>query len=302
MRLGVIEYGSSIMIEDRYHHEVINDLFELATFLDENGYNKLWLSEHHNDGVAWGSPEILISILAGGTSNLRIGSAGVQIVHHSPMRLAENFKMLEAVYPNRIDLGIATGVTDRLRGRALLDKEDYDGPKKEDINRKIEELIGFLTNGFKEDHPYYPITIPPAGYPSPAIWTLSTGKNAIDRALKLETNMCLSLAHNSESIPSPDLMTYFLEHNTGNKEASLHVGGIVADSEKEALAIEKKFRSKHLRHQNFAINFVGSPTQVKEQLDQLIDSYKADDIVFVDMCNNMSEKLYNYTILKELYL
>src|SRR5690554_1407079 len=95
-----IPYGSS-------HTEAIQNTVHLAQYAERLGYHRFWVSEHHDSNrLAGSSPEVLMSHLAAKTSTIRIGSGGVMLPHYSAYKVAENFRTLEALYPNRIDLGL----------------------------------------------------------------------------------------------------------------------------------------------------------------------------------------------------
>ena len=85
----------------------IRQTVELAGVVERLGYRRIWVAEHHNlPSVASGAPEIMIGAIAAATSRIRVGSGGVMLPNHAPLMVAERFKVLEALYPDRIDLGI----------------------------------------------------------------------------------------------------------------------------------------------------------------------------------------------------
>src|SRR5690606_31264526 len=87
--------------------EALQESVQLIQLAERLGYTRYWLSEHHNTGtLAGAAPEVLIAHLAGQTQRIRIGSGGVMLPNHSTLKVAENFRLLEALFPNRIDLGI----------------------------------------------------------------------------------------------------------------------------------------------------------------------------------------------------
>src|SRR6187549_252598 len=87
--------------------EAIQQTIELAIFAEGLGYHRYWVAEHHDTrSFAIASPEILIPVLASNTKKIRIGSGGVLISHYSPLKIAEQFNMLQVLFPGRIDLGI----------------------------------------------------------------------------------------------------------------------------------------------------------------------------------------------------
>src|SRR5476649_3080686 len=87
--------------------QAVKETVALAKYTDQLGYTRFWVSEHHNTGSLAGStPEVLVAYLASQTTHIRVGSGGVMMPNHSTLKVAENFRMLEALAPGRIDLGI----------------------------------------------------------------------------------------------------------------------------------------------------------------------------------------------------
>src|SRR5579872_338442 len=87
--------------------DALSNTLDLAKLADQLGYQRYWVAEHHGTpGLACNSPEVLIGPVAQATSRIRVGSGGVMLPHYSPLKVAENFSMLSALFPGRIDLGI----------------------------------------------------------------------------------------------------------------------------------------------------------------------------------------------------
>ncbi|MEE9416677.1 MAG: LLM class flavin-dependent oxidoreductase, partial [Acidimicrobiales bacterium] len=101
--------------------EALANTVELAIAAERLGYSRFWVAEHHNsDALAGSSPEILIGHIAANTQSIRVGSAGVMLTHYSPLKVAENFRLLEALHPGRIDLGLGRAPgSDHLTAAAL---------------------------------------------------------------------------------------------------------------------------------------------------------------------------------------
>src|SRR5919201_3486585 len=101
--------------------DAVRETLELAELADRLGYHRYWLAEHHSTGgLAGASPEILIGQVAARTSRLRVGAGGIMLSHYSPLKVAEQFRMLETLFPGRIDLGLGRAPgSDQLTARAL---------------------------------------------------------------------------------------------------------------------------------------------------------------------------------------
>jgi luciferase family oxidoreductase group 1 len=144
----------------------------LAQDCDALGYERFWVSEHHNAASIVGTaPEILIAAIAATTPRIRVGSAGVMLPHYSALKVAEQFRVLEAIAPGRIDLGVGRAPgSDGLTARALNAHANVD-----DFPRQLQELQCWLTGTpLPQGHPYQRITAHPTGTSSPEIWVLGS--------------------------------------------------------------------------------------------------------------------------------
>ncbi len=145
---------------------------ELVAHVERLGYHRYWVAEHHNMvGIASSSPAVLLAHAASATSTIRIGSGGVMLPNHSPLVIAEQFGMLEALHPGRVDLGIGRAPgTDQLTARALRRGLGTD----DELPRLLGELLAWFEGSFPETHPYRQITATPAlGY-RPSLWLLGS--------------------------------------------------------------------------------------------------------------------------------
>ncbi|MGD9998205.1 MAG: LLM class flavin-dependent oxidoreductase [Ilumatobacteraceae bacterium] len=166
----------------------------LAQEAERLGYHRLWVAEHHNmPGIASSSPPVLIAHLAANTTTLRLGSGGVMLPNHSPLAVAEQFGMLEALHPGRIDLGLGRAPgTDGLAAAALRRGRTMDGD--DDFPRQLAELVGYFDGtSFREVHPFGSIHATPARGYSPDIWLL--GSSDFSAHLAGELGLPFSFAH-----------------------------------------------------------------------------------------------------------
>src|SRR3954467_8206743 len=126
-------------------HEALQESVQLVRLADELGYTRYWLSEHHNTTMLAGSaPEVLIARLANESKNIRLGSGGIMLPNHSSLKVAENFRLLEALYPGRIDLGLGRAPGgDRMTAQLLNPSNTFD---PQEYIRQINDLQAFLTD------------------------------------------------------------------------------------------------------------------------------------------------------------
>jgi luciferase family oxidoreductase group 1 len=151
----------------------IRESLALARHCDELGYHRYWVSEHHNsESIVGTAPEILMAAIAATTTRIRIGSAGVMLPHYSTLKVAEQFRVLEAIAPGRIDLGVGRAPgSDRLTAMALNPYANA----AEEFPVQVQELRTWVEGGkLPEGHPFRPIAAQPKGPTSPEIWILGS--------------------------------------------------------------------------------------------------------------------------------
>ncbi|MEU3512212.1 LLM class flavin-dependent oxidoreductase [Streptomyces longwoodensis] len=128
--------------EGRPPGEALRDTVRLAREVEALGYHRFWVAEHHGvPGVAGSAPTVLAAAVAGATARIRVGTGGVMLPNHRPLVVAEQFGVLESLFPGRIDMGLgrSVGFTDGVRRALGRDKEDA-----EDFAAQIEELLGWF--------------------------------------------------------------------------------------------------------------------------------------------------------------
>lgn len=159
--------------------DALRNTIDLAQHAERLGYTRYWLAEHHNTaGIASSVPEIMIGHVAEATSTIRVGSGGIMLPNHAPLRVAESFRVLEALHPGRIDLGLGRAPgTDGITALAL--RRSREALTADDFPEQLGELIAFLTNGFESDHPFSRITPSPDDVGNPDLYLLgSSGYSA----------------------------------------------------------------------------------------------------------------------------
>ena len=159
--------------------QALRNTLELARLADQLGYERYWLAEHHNlPSIASSAPEIMIGHAANITERIRVGAGGIMLPNHAPLKVAETFRVLEALHPGRIDLGIGRAPgTDPVTATAL--RRSPDGLEAEDFPQRFGELLAFSGDGFPEDHPFRSVVAMPNHVRLPPIWLLgSSGYSA----------------------------------------------------------------------------------------------------------------------------
>src|SRR5712672_3594125 len=149
----------------------LKNSLDLAALADRLGYTRYWVAEHHNlPSIASSAPDIMIGQVAATTERIRVGSGGVMLPNHAPLMVAERFKVLEALFPGRIDLGLGRAPgTDPVTSYALRRRQDAGD---DDFLERFQELLLLERRGFPDNHPFHAVHAMPKDVALPPIWLL----------------------------------------------------------------------------------------------------------------------------------
>jgi luciferase family oxidoreductase group 1 len=220
--------------------EALEATTELARRAEAWGYHRFWVAEHHGmPGVASSAPAVLLAHLAAATRTIRLGSGGVMLPNHAPLVVAEQFGLLHALHPGRIDLGLGRAPGTDPATAAALGRPD----SAEQFPQQVAELAGFLDGSFPAGHPYAKIRAVPGasvapGSGRPPIWLL--GSSGFSAQLAGALGLPFAFAHHfsaGNTEPALDLYreTFRPSEYLDKPYALIGVGAIAADSRDEAL-------------------------------------------------------------------
>jgi luciferase family oxidoreductase group 1 len=149
--------------------QAVRDSVTLAEHAERLGYHRYWVAEHHNmASIAASAPEVMITRIAAATRRIRVGAGGIMLPNHTPLRVVEIFRTLEALFPGRIDLGLGRAPgTDPITSIALRRGDD-------DVNQLLAEVIAFERGELPEKHPFRAITPMPSDVRIGAMWMLGS--------------------------------------------------------------------------------------------------------------------------------
>lgn len=304
--------------------EAIRRTVELARHAEKLGYVRYWFAEHHGlAAIASSSPEILIEHVASATATIRVGSGGIMLPNHAPLRIAEAFHTLEALHPNRIDLGIGRAPgTDPATSRAL---RPFDA---EQFPEQLMELVGLSSGSFAEGHPFHNVTVVPTGVPLPPIWLL--GSSGASARLAGQAGMGYSFASHFSPTPAPPAMRAYRESFRPSPQfpkphAILAVSVVCAETEERAeyLAASGQLSFVRVRRGEFAplpspeealayeytpedraiaegwrqLVFIGTPDAVKRGIADLAAAATADEVMVMTMIHDHPSRLRSYELL-----
>src|SRR3954466_7944904 len=309
--------------------QALRNTLDLARFADTLGYTRYWLAEHHNlANIASSAPDIMIGQVAAITKSMRIGSGGVMLPNHAPLMVMERFKVLEALFPGRIDLGLGRAPgTDQITSLALRRRQDTSS-EQDDFLDRFHEMILFESKGFPENHPFSKVAAMPTDVKLPPIWLL--GSSDYSAQLAAHVGAGFSFAHHfSDFPPEIPMLNYRNQFKPSawrdTPYAILGLAAIVADTEVEADHLAKSADLHFARRavgqygplaspeeaaaypytpidrQRVAHNrsrlIVGSPGQVRERIQALVDKTKADEVMVTTMVFDHAARKRSYELL-----
>ena len=236
MRLSVLDQSS--VVTGRTPAESIRESLELARHADRLGYHRYWVAEHHNsDSIAGSAPEILISAIAATTLRIRVGSAGIMLPHYASLKVAEQFRVLEAIAPGRIDLGLGRAPgSDGLTAHALNPNA---ATASDHFPAQVRDLLAWLSGEkLVEKHPFRDIRAMPTGPSVPEVWILGSSDYGAQVAAHFGLPYCFAhfISDGAGCHEALDLYreTYRPSPAHPTPHAAVCVWALAADTEAEA--------------------------------------------------------------------
>jgi len=323
--LGVLD--QSPIISGHAPREAVAQTVRLAESADRLGYARYWLAEHHAiEALGDPCPEILVARVAAATARIRVGTGGVLLPYYSALKVAEQFRMLEALFPGRIDLGVGRAPGgDRLTAQAVAR-----GPYAfaDDFPEQVRDLVGFLDRTLPREHPFARVKAMPAGDTSPEAWLL--GSSDYSGALAAELGLRFAFAHfitarggdavtrayraafkPSAREPSPrSLVCVFVICAETNAEAErlaapidlrrLHMAlGIDAPVPTYAEAAAHRYgereRAYVLAQRERLV--LGDPDEVRRRLLELAEQYAADELMILTITGDYASRQRSYELV-----
>ncbi|HEV3413944.1 MAG TPA: LLM class flavin-dependent oxidoreductase [Puia sp.] len=309
----------------------LQETIRLARLTDRLGYTRYWLSEHHNTiTLAGASPEILIARLAAETNRIRVGSGGIMLPNHSTLKVAEDFRLLEALYPGRIDLGLGRAPGgDRLTAHLLNPANTFD---PQEYIRQIRDLYAFLADTPGPGNYEGKIRAIPQIDTQPDLWMLtSSGESAY---LAAHFGMALCYAQFINSVGGAAAVREYRDRFSPSShlpqpKASVGIFAFCSDDPQKVdetralidyrlLGFEKgrydeipTYAAAAAYHyspeewQRVLFNrrrtVIGSPEEVKEKLEQLAAEFDVDEIVISTFTEHAEDRLHSYEWLAALF-
>lgn len=297
INIGILEFG--------YHKEnvdslsIIEHVIEYCSKADLCGFKSFWLTEHHNfhRSSPWSSPDILLPLLLGSTDRIRIGTAGVLINYYSPYKVALDYKLLNNLFDNRVDLGFSNG-TPALQTIRLLTQRKL-RKRSDQYLEKIKETAKLL----KEEDYYIKreVMIPPFKGTYPKMFILGSFCHNLPFALENELNFCKSGFHDINSLTEDNSQILEFKRNYQEKwgylpEIALALPIICGATKTRALEA-----ANSSIHKNIINNIIGTPSYICERIEILLEKYQLNTVVISDKSNDVNLKLETLELLSEKF-
>jgi luciferase family oxidoreductase group 1 len=309
--------------------DALRNTLELAGLCDKLGFHRYWLAEHHaSPALAGCAPEALIGPVAVMTRAIRVGSGGIMLPHYSPFKVAETFKMIAALAPGRIDLGLGRAPgTDGLTSYALQRDRTKQMPSH-DFPNNLAELLAYLGDGLPEDHPFAKLrdTLPTGGG-AVEPWLLGSSTDSAAWAAEAGLPYCIADFINSDGLGQAELYKRSFSPSRWLERPYLMLAtwtiaaATRAEAERQAMPARMMF-AHLLQGQLIPVPSVetaeawaagkapaasnrrtvlGSPAEVRAELDAVAAQFGADEMMLVNIMSDHNARMRSYELIAHEY-
>ena len=328
MRLSILDQSPILRGHDA--RRAIEETLALARRADELGYCRYWLAEHHAiAALADPCPEMLVARLGAETKKLRIGTGGVLLPYYSAFRTAESFRMLEALYPGRIDLGIGRAPGGDARTAHAVSGAGF--PDAARFPEQVQQLVAHLDGTLPAGHPFHGVRVQPEVQTRPEVWLL--GSSDYSGVLAAELGLPFSFAHFINPRGGEALAQYYRARFKPGREAKPRVVvctfAICAESDAEA---ERLAAPIDLRRLHMALNIdspipsdeeaaqhryseeertyvmaqraravLGSPATCRREIEAMAARYGADEMMVLTITGSYETRRRSYELLMDAF-
>ncbi len=335
MPLSLSVLDQSSIASGRSPADAIQQTLALAKLADSLGFARYWCAEHHNsESHAGSAPEMLVAAIAATTQRIRVGTAGVMLPHYSALKVAEQFKLAEAIAPGRIDLGL--GRAPGSDGRTAFALNPRANEAAEQFPAMVRDLLGWLGDGLVENHPFRAVRATPLVETRPQVWIL--GSSDYGAQVAAYFGLPYAFAYFIGDNGSEQAMAVYREGFRPHPDqpgrlaaphAAIGVFALTADTEAEAWrlfqsrAIARLYRDKGRYipllppEEAFALPLseadrahverikadaiVGAPEQVKAKLEALAARHQAAEVAVLTACHDPLARQQSYRLLAQVF-
>jgi luciferase family oxidoreductase group 1 len=324
MRLSVLD--QSPVLSGLGARRAIEETLALARRADELGYHRYWLAEHHAiAALADPCPEVLVARLGAETRRIRVGTGGVLLPYYSAFRTAEAFRMLEALYPGRTDLGVGRAPGGDQRTAQAVSGGGF--PDASHFPEQLWQLCAHLDGSLPAEHPFRRVRVQPEVETAPEVWLL--GSSDYSGALAAQLGLPYSYAHFINPRGGEAVTRFYRENFKEGREKTPRVMVCTflicaeTDAEAERLAAPIDLRRLHMAlnvdspvptqaeaeahryseeerryvQSQRARAVIGGPEKVKRELEEMLARYAADEAMVLTITGDYASRLRSYELL-----
>ena len=310
--------------------DAIAATIELAQLADDLGYTRYWCAEHHGlRGVSNPCPEVMLARLGSVTTRIRIGSGGIMLPYYSPFKVAEQFLMLEALYPNRIDLGVGRAPGGDMRTAQAVAAGSYN--RGDIFPQQVSDLVELMNGTLPPEHIARGVLLQPQIDTRPQLWVL--GSSDFGGMLAAQLGIRFSFAHFINAHFGHQVAQTYRERFKPGNEAKAYLAAAVfvicADTEQEAADLEKAVDLRRVQmalglnapipsiEQGLAQEYgereqlvidrekprsiIGTPETVTERLHALEEQFQADELIVLTVAGSYRARLRSYELLANAF-
>lgn len=332
LRIGAVDQAP--IYDGKPAADALRRSVELARHCERLGYERYWIAEHHNTpSYASAAPEILMAAIAGQTQRIRVGSGGVMLSHYSPLKVAEVFSSLEALFPGRIDMGIGRAPGGSSLSTHALAYPGY--PSGGELYpEQLRDLLALVRNDLPAGHPYEGLRAMPGTPQPPQPWILGSSNGSTGLAAALGAGFVLALFIGTE-YRSPEIVRgyrqAFRAGGFGDTPGAMLASAVIcAESLEEArfiastscywkvqaylhgnrepLRSPEEVQDLYRRlppsdqayyEESMNVMILGTPTQCRDQLERLSQTYGVDEIMAISSTYRFADRAKSYELLSE---
>ncbi|WP_203334807.1 LLM class flavin-dependent oxidoreductase [Planococcus beigongshangi] len=327
--LSILDY--SPIDEGAAAGEALRQTTALAQLADGLGFKRYWVAEHHQVfSVAGSSPEMLMMHLAGATKRIRIGSGGVMLPHYSSYKVAENFRVLEALHPGRIDLGIGRSRSYRLVNKALNESKGI----PVSYEQQIADIQKYFTDDTESEHRFQKLRATPVSETAPEMWVLGTGEGSAKVAA--ETGAGYVYAHFAKPLQSSARLfrsyedTFQPSKLQNAPKTMVSIFAVIGETEEEAAELANAFdlwllfiesdtpppyypSVETAKQRGFSASemekvernrkrmLVGTAAEVKRQIEEIAEIFQTDEILVIPNVAGAEKRMKGIRLLAEAF-
>ncbi|TZG27342.1 LLM class flavin-dependent oxidoreductase [Sphingomonas montanisoli] len=312
--------------------DAVKNTIDLARTVDVLGYDRFWMAEHHaSAGLAGSAPEALIGPVALATQRIRVGSGGIMLPHYSPFKVAETFRLLGAIAPGRIDLGIGRAPGTDQRTAYALQRDRSRRIPSDDFPNHLAELLAYLSDSLPADHVFATLgrSLPDGTAGSPDPWLLGSSPDSARWAGEMGLPYCIADFINPEGVPLAHLYRQHFQPSRWADKPHLMVSSfaIAADTREEAerqslpaammfahmmrgelikipsleRAVEWAIHNPNPLQAGNRRRIMGSPTEVRPMIEEVAALYGAQEVMLVNIMSDHAARKHSYRLIAEAF-